>query len=69
MKIRRIVNEECRIRTIHRDRKTIIRCGENWIYITPVGDNFYVTATGFKAQTVPASDVYSYVRELALQLE
>lgn len=47
-----------------------IRCHAGWIYYRPVRDNrYYVTATGFRAQTVAASELSGYLRELEQALD
>jgi hypothetical protein len=46
-----------------------IQCREGWIYYKPLeGYRYYVTASGFRAQTVSGTELSGYLRELTQAL-
>ena len=56
---RRIVGEETQR----------IRCRDGWIYCKPqAGGRYYVTATGYRAQTVGSQELSGYISELVRAL-
>jgi hypothetical protein len=50
------------------EQSSRIACREGWIYYRPVSGGYYVTATGYRAQTVSSAELHAYLRELETAL-
>lgn len=49
--------------------KKYTKCKSGWVVTQRlIGDRYYVTATGYKARTVTAHELFGYVRELTQAL-
>lgn len=49
--------------------KTFVRCKEGWVVYQPIhGGAYQVTATGYRAEIVPALELRGVVQELVMAL-